>query len=463
LTFATITAGSDGSEYPEEGTSMRFEGRFLGFTSGSVLVAFLATTLVPSSVPASSGDGENDALQTTGDILQVALPASAFLSTFFVGDPQGNRWDRQGSKQFLFSFGASWLTTRLLKEVAAKMRPNGVARTSWPSGHTNAAFSGAAFLGTRYGGIWGWLGYGGAVLTGYSRIESQWHFADDVVAGASIAMLYNWALVTPHHSRIRVMPEVSEDQVGVTMTVRTDEAGKSAPVVPERPIRYRYDFLFGPAYMYKNEITSPSDGGTTFDLNNFSKRDDPTTTSAVFFEFHPHPRHEVFVTWFPFEARDDGTFPDSVSFGGQTFPPDTKIQSAWRLYDLRGQWSYKLVDSERWDPRLGAGLALQDTYTALATDDGSTQATVEDVRIFPYAYAGLGFRISEKFGARAYGSGIGLSEEWMVDAGIMADYHLNRHWTFSLGYFYYNRNIVTEEIGNSVIYNIPAGSVAYAW
>ena len=140
---------------------------------------------------ALASDDDTETIEHVGDFTQVLLPSAAFMSTFFVGDGQGNKWDRQGTKQFAYSFGCSWLTARMLKLAVDKARPNGENPESFPSGHTNAAFSGAAFISTRYNGIWSWLAYGGAVFTGYSRVHSSWHFADDVLAGASIALLYN--------------------------------------------------------------------------------------------------------------------------------------------------------------------------------------------------------------------------------------------------------------------------------
>ena len=49
-----------------------------------------------------------DWFESFGDIMQIALPVGAGVSTFVAGAPDGSMWDREGTKQFAYSFGASW-------------------------------------------------------------------------------------------------------------------------------------------------------------------------------------------------------------------------------------------------------------------------------------------------------------------------------------------------------------------
>jgi PAP2 superfamily. len=60
-----------------------------------------------------------------------------------------------------------------LKTTTKRRRPNGIAITSFPSGHTTQAFIGARFLDKEFGNNYPWLKYTGyilATLTGVSRI-----------------------------------------------------------------------------------------------------------------------------------------------------------------------------------------------------------------------------------------------------------------------------------------------------
>ena len=81
-----------------------------------------------------------------GDILQIAVPLTALSGTFFADDPEG-RW------QFGKSFGLAIATVQAGKQIFKKLRPGSslTARASFPSGHTAAATSGAAFIYSRYG------------------------------------------------------------------------------------------------------------------------------------------------------------------------------------------------------------------------------------------------------------------------------------------------------------------------
>lgn len=113
--------------------------------------------------------GENEDITEAGDVLQIALPAIAIGSTFFAGNPEGGMWDKEGTRQSVYSVATTSAATHIWKAISGKMRPGSDARTSFPSGHTSAAFSGAAFIGTRYGWMWGLPSYGAAVRTTRSR------------------------------------------------------------------------------------------------------------------------------------------------------------------------------------------------------------------------------------------------------------------------------------------------------
>ena len=137
-----------------------------------VVVWSAVAMILPGSVLASGGGDEDDWVQTSGDILQIALPVLGGAATFFTNPDSNQTWDREGTKQFVQSYSLAWGSTYLIKIVAGKARPNGANRTSFPSGHTMSAFAGAAFIDGRYGKTFGIPAYALAAFTGYSRVQS---------------------------------------------------------------------------------------------------------------------------------------------------------------------------------------------------------------------------------------------------------------------------------------------------
>lgn len=130
-------------------------------------------------------------IEDVGDMLQVIIPAYALglavnEQTYY---PQETL-----SKNPVFQIWSSVILTQGategIKRLTQRKRPNyteGVAKHSFPSGHTAAAFSGASFIHKRYGFKKAILPYTFATFVGFSRVYSKWHWTTDVLAGAALA------------------------------------------------------------------------------------------------------------------------------------------------------------------------------------------------------------------------------------------------------------------------------------
>ena len=90
----------------------------------------------------------------------------------------------------LFVGGVITHTTKLL---IARERPDSNTKTGMPSGHTQAAFSLAASMTESYGWKVGAPFWGLGVFTGLTRLADDAHWLSDVVAGATIGILFGRA------------------------------------------------------------------------------------------------------------------------------------------------------------------------------------------------------------------------------------------------------------------------------
>lgn len=140
-------------------------------------------------------------VERVGDYMQVIVPAYAFGLAM-------NEEDYTGAKQFAYSFGAMEATVYGLKYTVRERRPNKADNSSFPSGHTASAMSGAAFIHKRYGLKRAIVPYLMTGFTGYSRVFANKHFWWDVMAGATIGAALSFAIVDKYErTQISVGPQ----------------------------------------------------------------------------------------------------------------------------------------------------------------------------------------------------------------------------------------------------------------
>ena len=296
------------------------------------------------------------------------------------------------------------MLTGIGKHSFEKLRPSGGSRTSFPSGHATAVFSGASFVGTRYGALYGVPLYLAAGFTAYNRVWADAHFANDVVAGAGLAMLVNFALVNPRDENVVVTPAIfGADAVGLKFSLTDFDAASESSVERQKrkfskfepSLRFRLDT--GWAFQKQNEVTTPKGGGTTFDLNSFEGVDDPTTVSTLHGDWMFNANHSVTLAFTPFEARDVGLFTTPVSFGGVTFPASSAIRSEYRLNELRGYYNYTFDSDPDWTFQIGGGVHLQRTEIKLTEVATGIEKEISDNVVLPVLRGNIEYRIGGGF------------------------------------------------------------------
>jgi membrane-associated phospholipid phosphatase len=148
-------------------------------------------------------------IERAGDILALGIPATAYGITFVFDDIDGR-------VDFYKSFFTTIGITYGLKFTVDKRRPNGGPQ-SFPSAHASAAFSGASFMEKRYGLKYGIPAYITASFAGWSRVESNNHYPEDVLMGAAIGIITTYYFTKPYNRRLNLMPIAGYGMYGVAL------------------------------------------------------------------------------------------------------------------------------------------------------------------------------------------------------------------------------------------------------
>jgi membrane-associated phospholipid phosphatase len=148
-----------------------------------------------------------DAVESSGDIGRIVLPAVALATTFWQDD-------RAARPYFYRSFAVTMLGTYGLKATVDKQRPDGSDDDAFPSGHAAVAFHSAAFLHRRYGRPV-WWAYALAAYVGWTRIDADEHDTADALAGAALGAAAGWWGVEPRAGLV-LAPRLDRDVVGLS-------------------------------------------------------------------------------------------------------------------------------------------------------------------------------------------------------------------------------------------------------
>jgi membrane-associated phospholipid phosphatase len=152
-------------------------------------------------------------LETSGDALHILLPATALAGSLLVED------DYQGAWQLVKTGVSSRLLVEALKYGIEKDRPDGSGDDSFPSGHSADTFASATFINQRYGWQYGVPSFAVESYVAYTRVASDQHHVDDVLAGATIGILAGWYFTDPYKG-ISIVPIASSDTYGVYISGR---------------------------------------------------------------------------------------------------------------------------------------------------------------------------------------------------------------------------------------------------
>jgi len=126
------------------------------------------------------------------DIGQDALIGLVVLDGVLLPGEGRNWWDEVWT--IGEAYGASSLTVYILKTAVQRPRPSsggtGIGTHSFPSGHSNSAFTAATLIERNSGPLFGLPSYGLAAFTAFERVEEGHHYPSDILASAAIGTFF---------------------------------------------------------------------------------------------------------------------------------------------------------------------------------------------------------------------------------------------------------------------------------
>lgn len=173
----------------------------------------LGCVLTPWDNAAYAGESLGSLFTSYGNVMQIGLPVFAGVTA--LSNDMQEQQGLQDTALFLrrFTFLDAMLNVTKFSTHEARPAPFESNHLSFPSGHTTAAFSGAAFLSRyHFSSMLKCSYYALAGLVGLSRITSHHHHVQDVLAGA---ILGSSVMLLPNSDENHLDVLASSDGLGL--------------------------------------------------------------------------------------------------------------------------------------------------------------------------------------------------------------------------------------------------------
>ena len=325
----------------------------------------------------------------------------------------------------------------------------------------------------RAGWKWGVPALGAAGFVGYSRIKGQKHFTDDVIAGAGIALMYNWLFTKPLGENVWIKPKKFYGG-GYGVAVQVDPGGSGTDSGRQRrsptDFNYRLAFEFGAVNGRRLDVQAPPGEGTLIGLD--AQQQNITATSRLKFEWMFRRPHEFNFFWAPIEARDFDAVPkEDVSFGGVTFPAGVPTAARFRFDEIGFRYRYGLVDNRWVGVRVGTTLAVRETLASIEQELPDTEpepteleAEESEFEVLPLLHLHLNLKFNEQFGIVAEGDWMRFSKDRWSRSGYAAfQWRPRPRWALDFGYRNLTRNRRSDTLATRIGFDYLFLGVGYAF
>lgn len=432
----------------------------------SALAVSISLVLTPNTVQANSEiyEGQSGSISEIGDVVQIALPAGAMIGSLWIGDTEG-AW------QLTKGIATTAAITHALKFGYERLRPDGSETNSFPSGHTSAAFSGAAYIDHRYGAAWGIPAYTVAAFVGASRLWANKHFMDDVLAGGSIAVMTSLYFTDPYNNTdLVIAPSFGDGHVGLALSYTPGLTGDNNDRAPnphsgwgenKSELKHSYSLLIGGFNTNQNTIYEK--GQASFDLNDFRKDSEPNTYASALLKWGLDKQQYLIFVFTPMETRDSVELKQEINFDGKTYSAGSEVISAYRSWSLSGDYMFKLLPDSAWKVDIGAGVTFVGQSIRLDNIDGDNLSEHDDIFIVPSVILEGGYQFTERVSASVGYKLSGLSDYQSNSLWGSLEYQVNERWSTALFIGQFAQKTDTDEYYNDAAFDFGGFSVNYAF
>ncbi|QBF82592.1 phosphatase PAP2 family protein [Shewanella maritima] len=419
----------------------------LSLTSSAIILSLTSTTAVAKS---EILEGQSGTISEIGDVVQIALPAGALIGSLWIGD-------KEGAWQLTKGVATTSLITHTMKFGYGRLRPDGTESNSFPSGHTSAAFSGAAYIHHRYGDKWALPAYTAASFVGASRLWANRHFMDDVLAGGSIAVMTSLYFTDPYNaSDLVVVPSFSDGNMGLAVSY-TPGASKSLPKYQltddgwsgsgaQKEFHRSYSLFIGGFDTSNNFIQE--NGSPSFNLTDFSRESEPNTYAAAELEWGVAKDQYLLFSFNPIESRDKTTLGKELKWAGKSYSAGSEVISAYSNWSLTADYVFELLSDSDWIVELGAGVTFAAQTIRLDYPEGNNLGETSDLFVAPAIIFNGGYKFTEEFSLDLRYRASGLSQYTSQAYSVGVTYQINDRWSASLF-----RGVLEQEIDGDEYYN----------
>ena len=213
------------------------------------------------------------------------------------------------------------------------------------------------------------------------------------------------------------------------------------------------------AWQARNDVQIPGDAGTRFELDEVAGAG-PIGTGRVTLDWDFAGRHGVRLVYAPLRVEKSGTLAQPVSFAGSEFTPG-EVEATYQFNSPRVTYRYRVVDSERWQLRLGFTALVRDAEVGLR--QGGVRARDTNVGFVPLLHVSGERSLSERVSLAFEVDGLAAPQGRAVDLGLHVQYALTDVWSLYAGYRTLEGGADNDTVFNFAWFNSAVGGVTVSF